>query len=156
MGCSVRKIEWEFGEKYGHVFFPSSIIDLKEKIAELDSWGVKNDYSFLIVVYFADKTLHLAFTVGNEQSYLEFMYDVDRSTNRGKGPYYLYNSSNKKGVTPIYYMASHAEVSLEKTMPKQDVLNAVYYFILHCSFPPYIVLDDSEANEKFVDSNIDV
>jgi hypothetical protein len=152
MHCAVRSIVWEFGPKYGHIFYPSSLLDLQGKIAELDASGLARNYSFLISVEFFDDTWHLAFTVGHELSYLEFGYKRDSTANRGEGPFYLFNKeASQDGFVPIYYMASHSDIEYEKLLPKQQVLDAVYYFISNCRFPDYIVFDDAEVNNRFVE-----
>lgn len=145
----VEKLIWEYGEDYGHVYYPRDLPDLKKKIEELDTWGQEKDYPFLIEMRLTDHS-HVGFSVAHEYSFVEFGY---RDNGEKKGPVYLTNpDGNVDELVPIYYFASYTEPDTTKMLPLQQVLEAIYHFVKHGSFPSYIEFNDEETNKKFVQS----
>ena len=144
MSFYVKKIVWEYGEKFGDVFYPNNILDLKEKIKELDLLGRKKNYPFLISLVLDDQNISLSFTVGHRYSLIEFIYD--RS-----GPIYIFNpEGNENEHIDFYYWASHSVADTNKMIFQEKVLEAIYYFIENKMFPLFIKLDDDEANKQWV------
>jgi hypothetical protein len=146
----VEKIIWEFGEDYGHVYHPENLLDLKEKIDELDAWGRGRDYPFFIEMHLTDHS-YLGFTVAHKYSLLEFGYNGGHSK---KGPFYLHNpDGNINELIPIYYFASYSEPDTTRMLPLEQVLEAVFHYVEHRTFPSFIQFDVDEINKKFVVSN---
>ncbi|SRR6266496_402046 len=153
-GFSVEKIEWEYGEQYGYVFYPQAFVDLQSKIDELHSWGKTHNYPFLIILHFYDTSIYLGFTVGHEYSFMEFAYDVDAEKGKGRGPFYLVNpQGNPSEIIPIYYMASQSMLDTTKMLHYDQVLAAVYFFVNHQMFPYFITFDQEEVNQMFIVSS---
>lgn len=147
MSFFCEKIVWEYGEKYGHVFYPQTIDEFKKKVTELDLWGRKKSYPFLIAAFFTDNT-YLAFTVSHDYSLLEFSYALDEGS---KGLFYVVNPmGDRNHIVPIYYMSSYTEPDTTKMLPFQCVLSAVYHYVEKKIFPAFITFDDEEVNRKFV------
>ena len=150
MEFSVTKIVWEYGEKYGDVFYPHTLSDLQKKIKELDSWGRKNDYPFLIGIHFTDES-YLGLTVGHDLSYMEFYSYISEKAEQRQGPYYLVNPEGDiDEFIFIYYMASHSDIETTKMIPQYESLQAVYHYVVHKAFPPFIRFDDNEVNKNFI------
>ena len=84
----VEKMIWEYGEEYNHVYYPTSMADLKVKVNELADNGKSKDYSHLIQAYLRDGSIR-GFTVGHDLCWIEFGYSENQVL---KGPYYLLNS----------------------------------------------------------------
>ena len=145
----VKKMIWEYGENYGHIYFPKSLLDLKEKLGELDNWGRQKNYPFLLILYLADGS-RLGFTVSHEYSLVEFGYD---DNGKLKGPFYLVNpDGNTHETIPIYYLGSYTEPDTTRMLPLQKVLEAVYFYVEYKKFPAFIQFNDERVNKKFVDS----
>lgn len=151
MFYKVKYIEWEYGSDYGNVFYPLDG-NIRDKVIELDSIGCSKGYSFLISVIFEDERLYVAFTVGHEKySFLEFMYNVDRESGRGIGPFYLINDmGDPDEIIPIYYMSSYTEVDTAQMLPKEHVFDAVFQFCDKGFFSGLIKFNDDCVNKRFV------
>ena len=144
----VKKIVWEYGEKFGDVFYPNNILDLKEKIKELDSLGKKDSYPFFIFIDFNEDDLSLSFSIGDKHSCMEFVYKSKEKNNRAN---YLYNTDGDINVDfEFSYFSSYSITNMMRTFPQEKVLEAIYYFIENKIFPSFINFEDEETNEQWV------
>ncbi|KAB8140645.1 hypothetical protein F8S13_23120 [Chloroflexia bacterium SDU3-3] len=151
MFYKVKYIEWEYGKDYGNVFYPLDG-NIRDKVLELDEYGLLKEYSFLISVIFENESLYVAFTVGHEKySFLEFMYGIDRESSRGLGPFYVVNDmGDPDEIIPIYYMSSYTEVDTAQMLPKECIFDAVFQFCDKGNFPGRIRFNDDCVNMRFV------
>jgi hypothetical protein len=143
----VSKLTWEYGEEYGHVYYPETLVDLQGKIAALNDWGKEKEYSFMIAALLTDGS-YLGFTVGHQYSLVEFTYICDGNL---EGPFYLSNpDGHTDEIIPVYIGASHTEPDTTRMYPLQQVLEAIYHYVEHRTFPSFIQFDSERVNKQFV------
>ncbi len=143
----VSKLTWEYGEEYGHVYYPTNMVDLRKKISELNEWGLKKGYPFFIMMQLTDGSF-LGFTVAHEYSFVEFNFN---NAGNLEGPYHLLNTNgNVDEIVPVYYGASHTEPDTTKMLPIKQVLEAIYHYVQYRIFPSKIQFSSEVANKKFV------
>lgn len=148
----IEKLDWEYGEKYGHVFYPKNEKELLDKIDELDQLSTQKDYPHLIRAHFRNGNYRIGFTVGHEWSFLEFVYlKHNNEFHSSMGHFYLENQEGcRDEIIPVYLMSSYTEPDTTKMLPKKKVIDAFLFFVKNEKFPPFIKLDENKANETFV------
>ena len=148
----VKKLEWERGEEFGDVFYPSDDFTWKEKIVKLHAWAKTQDYPFLVFMEFEDSSIELALTVGHFYSYMQFTCDIHSEKRSGKDVYWLVNPvGDVNEIVPFYFQTHYTEPDTTRMLPFERILEAVEYFVNHRKFPSFICFIDDEVNQMFVE-----
>ena len=63
----VKKLEWEYGEQYGHAFYPQDFEDFQAKLRELEVQSIVSGSPFYLEVFFLDDN-YLGIIVGHALS----------------------------------------------------------------------------------------
>lgn len=154
MSFFVKKLEWEYGEKFDHVFYPTTIEEFRTKLQELTIQAKKNDYPFYVELYFMDDS-YIGLIVGHELSC--FYFGVFSSEeNCGVGSRTIFDShhdpNNKDDETTLEYSykGDHGEKCMKSLIPSSQVMDAVYQYISTQKFPSYIQF----SRKEFIDGYI--
>jgi len=154
MRCFVNKIEWEYGEKYGHVYHPKSLEDFHSKLHELEEQAIANKSPFYVEIFFADDS-YIGLIVGHELSNFYFGVrvpeDGDGSTCRAQ--FDCHYDEQKEGDDTIItysFKGDHGEQYLTGLMPKKQAFDALYQYIETRKLPSYIRFTKQEMIDTYI------
>jgi hypothetical protein len=150
---TVTKIKWgRFQE-----FTPRNLQEVQEKINEIYHEYRSKDYAALTSFELNDQSIYVSFSLGNNISFLEFIYGLVPTPSQkyvAMGPYRLINLNVSEEEDDMFLFdcgGSSTAVSLRECIPYKQMLEAFYTFLEGGKFPPYIVLNDIGANELYVE-----
>jgi hypothetical protein len=139
MSFFVTKMEWEYGEKYGHVFYPHNMQEFKNKLEELDQKAISDKYPFYVDVYCANDTI-IGITVGHQQS----VFRLFELLEKGKQDKYVLDwhfvDSQSGFYIEHYYRGVLSEIESQQLLPKINALKALFYYVEIQKLPSYIKL----------------
>lgn len=147
----VDNITWEYGKKYGHVFYPKNMQELQDKIQELHTVFEQKQQPSLIAMLFTVPIFYLGFSIGYELSYMEFSFRYDQKYKSWTHPHYLKNDLySEDDFIPISYFASESYTPKTHFFPYEEVLNGIFNFIENRKFPKKLVWDDLKDMQPFI------
>lgn len=157
MPVTPTKLEWEYGEEFGHVFHPKNLEELKAKLQELELQAIKDAYPFYIEIFFIDDS-YVGLIVGHKLSCLSFsiaMPQLENSASRRRRYDGHYDSSQENDHTWIQYSfkGSHGEKRLREMLPRKKAFEALFRYITTQKFPPYILFTRPDFVEKYIDTD---
>lgn len=150
----VKKLEWEYGEQYGHAFYPTDFEDFQAKLRELDIQAVVHGNPFYLEVFFLDDS-YLGLIVGHALScfiFGVFVSDNYRSTTCRTQFDSHYDTGKEGDATLIEYSfkGDHGEKRLAEMLAKEQAFEALYQYIKHKKFPSYIRFSKQECIDKYI------
>jgi hypothetical protein len=150
----VKKLEWEYGEQYGHAYYPQDFEDFQAKLRALDGQAVVRGNPFYLEVFFLDDS-YLGLIVGHALSCFNFGIFV--SDNDSSTPYRTqfdshYEDEKEGDPTFITYSfkGDHGEKRLAEMLSKEQAFDAVYQYIDHKKFPSYIRFSKQELIDTYI------
>ena len=154
MSLAVQKIVWEYGEQYGHVFYPKNKEEFDDKLRELDASGMQQGYPFFVEIFFVDDS-HIGMMVGHELScfYFGIFVSEEEMTSGSRTRYDAHYDSRKDGNT-IYleysFKGDHGEKTLAELLPKEQIFKAVDQYIETQRLPSYILFGREEFVKNYI------
>jgi hypothetical protein len=151
----VEKMEWEYGEKYGHVFYPKNLEEFQNKLDELDKKSLHNGKPFYVEILCINST-EMGVILGHNSSVLHFGEILSKDENPGERDsrldFHLVDSNNFFYIE-YSYRGAWSEAESKQLLPKSDVLKAVYQYIETQKLPSYIKFTRQDFNDKYVQSD---
>lgn len=154
MTCFVKKIEWEHGEPYGHVCYPMTLNEVRQKLDDLEAQAVATNYPFYVEVFFHDGS-YIGFIVGHELS--SFYFGIPAPGMQDDDPdrllldmHYDIEQEGNTAFIEYSFKGDHGEKYLEELLPKQQVIDALYQYMATRTLPPAICL----TRQAFIDTYI--
>jgi hypothetical protein len=144
MAFFVKKLEWEYGESYGHVLHPQSLKDVDEKLQELVARAHRQNYPFYIEVFCVDDT-YLGLIVGHARSCFIFgIFVSDDQTSphcrtQFDGHYDSQYDGHETFIT-YSFKGDHGERRWAETLPQEHAFAALFQYIEHQTLPATICL----------------
>lgn len=150
----VKKIEWEYREKYGHVFYPKSLEEFRNKLDELDRQAMEKGFPFYVDLYFANNR-QIGIIVGHQLSVFYFFERLEEGTKDNAHSFILdwhFVETNEGADLEYSYGGSWSEAESKKLLSKLDVLKAINQYIETQKLPSYIRFTRQDFNDKYVQS----
>ena len=153
MSFEVEKLVWEYGERYGHAFFPHTSEEFRLMLDNLDAKGTKGERPFYVETYFTNDTF-VGLIVGGIYSCLDFGVAVSElhltpsrtlldvhfdAENRAFEGYYQYS-----------FKADHGELDAARALPKDMAMKALRNYARNGIFPSNIEFTRKEFNAHYV------
>jgi hypothetical protein len=150
----ITKITWEYGERYGHVFYPNNITAFQHKIQELHRFFEQKQQPSMVAISFTDPTLYLGFSVGYELSCIEFSCHYNEQRKVWTHPCYLKNDCySEEDFIIISYFSSESYIRKNQFFSYKEVFDGIFYFIENRRFPKNFIWDSPEDMNSFITTN---
>ncbi|HEY1015508.1 MAG TPA: hypothetical protein VGE07_22560, partial [Herpetosiphonaceae bacterium] len=148
----IEKIQWEYGEEYGHVAYPRNIDDVRDTIVRLECLASEKGYPFYIEIYFRDG-YYVGLIVGHELSSFWFAapaQDSLETLQHSQLDLHFDGQKHSDEWLEYSFMADHGETPLANTLPKYQAFEAFWQFLQTNTLPSWIKLTRSEFVDRYV------
>ena len=155
MSYYVKKIEWEYGEQYGHVFYPRDLEDVQSNLSLLEDLAVARAYPFYVEIFFEDDS-YLGLIVGHALSCFTFGVFVsdDHKSPQCRTQFDRHYDEQKEAENYFIeysFKGDQGEKQAAEMLPKEQAYAALYYYIEKKKFPSYIRLGKQMLRAHYSD-----
>ncbi len=155
MGYCVTKMEWEYGEAYGHAYVPLDRADFMRQLHALHTHAAKIDRPFYLAIMFSNNT-EMGIVLGADRSPFYFGGDVGATSDTpGKPIATAYSDGTDWRETDdsdwleYSYWGSLSNMPPGQVLPLATVLEVVMYYADHFKLLRTIPLYSTEIMEQY-------
>ncbi len=151
MVCTVTKMTWEYGEKYGHVYVPHDLEDFARNLHYLHVYALHTNYPFYLHIYFTNSTF-IGIILGLDASVFDFgelVFDTATGEHDLRSITCAWTATEDIEWREFYYGGSLSNLPPQQFVPLNTVLHALMYYAEHLILLPSVPIQDAEFIEKY-------
>ncbi|WP_110514337.1 hypothetical protein [Herpetosiphon llansteffanensis] len=151
----VKKIEWEYGESYGDVFYPRNQAEFQAQLQALELQALQKNYPFYVELAFED-ACYIGFIVGHALSCFNFgifTADDHQAVNCRTqfDSHYDPQVDHPEIMIEYSFKADHGETSMPELLPREQILQAIDQYIETQKLPAYIRLSKQSIIDRYIE-----